>query len=227
MSTNSERFYPINRVTGASPEFGIDANSLKTKTFALDNARDKQCYEIGGNLLWVIQASGPDAIMDIRLNDQLRDPLPIQSGLFIKGVRYSRIYVSNEIQVGEYLTVLYCVEEFNNITIENPAGATASVAMTGDVDISKAGHLDSIDDVVLAANTTAQVLPALADRRCAIIGNLATNTHTMRIGDAAVDGGRGAELAPGESIAIETEEAIYAFNPAGAIENVTVIWTLD
>lgn len=218
MSAKDRRFYPIDRVSGALPEFGIDANSLKTITFDLTDARNLQQYEIGGSVLWAIDSTNASATMQIRLNDQLRDPIPVSIGLFIKGVRFSRIFVSNTAQAGESITLLYCTEEFNNIAIENPSGAVATVNM------SKSNTLQTAADVAVGAGATL-VLAANANRRAAMIGNLAGNTHTMRAGDANVTATRGAEVAPGESFVVETTEAIYFCNGGG--DKVSVVWTED
>jgi hypothetical protein len=91
----------------------------------------------------------------------------------------------------------------------------------------KASVLNSAADVTLAATATTQILPALAVRMCALISNKTSNTQTFRIGDASAGATRGVELAPGQSISIETTEAIFGYNPGGAGENVGVIWTED
>lgn len=91
----------------------------------------------------------------------------------------------------------------------------------------KASVFNTVADVSLVATSTTQILGALGSRICALISNLATNTGTFRIGDASVGATRGAELAPGESISIESIEAIHGYNPGGGAESVSVIWTQD
>jgi hypothetical protein len=91
----------------------------------------------------------------------------------------------------------------------------------------KASVLNSAVDVSLAATSTTQILGALGSRICALISNLASNTETFRIGDASAGATRGIELASGESISIETTEAIYGYNPGASAESVSVIWTED
>jgi hypothetical protein len=93
--------------------------------------------------------------------------------------------------------------------------------------IKKASVLNSRADAVLIAAATTQILPGLASRLCALITNKKTNTQTFRIGDASAGATRGVELSPGQSISIETTEAIYGYNPGGGNENVGVIWTQD
>ena len=91
----------------------------------------------------------------------------------------------------------------------------------------KASVLNSAADVTLAATSTTQIVGALATRICVLIGNKKTNTQTFRIGDSNAGASRGVELAPGESVSIETTEAVYGYNPGGSGEGVSVIWTED
>ena len=92
-------------------------------------------------------------------------------------------------------------------------------------DSPKATVLNVSSDVSLAAGTTTQIVGADADRLCIIIANLATNTQTFRIGNASTSASTGIELAPGESIEIETTAAVYGYNPGGSAESVSVMWT--
>jgi len=74
---------------------------------------------------------------------------------------------------------------------------------------------------------TTQILAANAARRVAYITNLLGNVQTLRVGDAAAAAARGTPLAPGDTITIETTEAIYAYKPVAGNENVAVTWTED
>jgi len=91
----------------------------------------------------------------------------------------------------------------------------------------KASVLNTAADVVLVAGATTQIVGALSARLCVLIGNKKGNTQTMRIGDSNAGASRGSELPPGQSISIETTEAVYGYNPGGSNENVTVTWTED
>jgi hypothetical protein len=81
---------------------------------------------------------------------------------------------------------------------------------------------NSVADVTLVATSTTQIVGALTTRLCTLISNKRTNTQIFRIGDSNVNASRGAELAPGESISIETNGAIYGYNP-GATESILVL----
>jgi hypothetical protein len=216
------RLFPENYEGEAPQEFGRGANILKTRTFALDVARDLEEIEIGGSCLWAIGATNLTASIDIRVNDQLRDPVTFQQGMFIRGIPFSRLYVSHAAQAGETITLFFAREaDVNNIEIVNP-----SIAFNN-INITKASVLDTIADVALGATATTQILAANAARRITLITNLSANIQTFRIGDAATGAARGVELAPGESVSLETTEAIYGYNPGAIAEGVGVTWTED
>jgi len=92
-------------------------------------------------------------------------------------------------------------------------------------DSPKATILNTSSDVSLLAGVTTMIVGADADRLCIIIANPAINTQTFRIGNASTDASTGIELAPGESIEIETTAAIYGYNPGSGAESVSVMWT--
>jgi len=92
-------------------------------------------------------------------------------------------------------------------------------------DSPKATVLNTSSDVSLLAGVTTMIVGADADRLCIIIANPAINTQTFRIGNASTDASTGIELAPGESIEIETTAAIYGYNPGSGAESVSVMWT--
>ncbi|MFH1931046.1 MAG: hypothetical protein ABIN18_05595 [Pseudomonadota bacterium] len=215
------RLFPKSFEGQAPREFGMGANILKTRTFTLTVARDLEEIEIGGSCLWAIAATSLGAWIDIRVNDQLRDPVRFQQGMFIRGIPFSRLFVTHDAQAGETITLFFAVEaEVNNIEIVNP-----SIGFNN-INVTKATVLDTVADVALAAAATTQILAANAARRQALITNLAANASTFRIGDAAAAAARGVELAPGETIGLETTEAIFGYNP-GAIQSVGVAWTED
>jgi len=116
------RLYPKSFEGLAPREFGIGANILKTRTFDLTNARDLEQIEIGGSCIWAMSASSLSASIDIRINDQLRDPLTFQQGMFVRGIPFSRVYVSHAAQVGATITIFFAVEQdVRNIEIINPS----------------------------------------------------------------------------------------------------------
>jgi len=225
MPKDTRRFYPIPVEAQAPPEYGIDANTVKLKRINLTLARTTpQRIEIAGSVIWAVAATSLSALMTVYVGDAMlsSDGLPVGQGFFLRGIRFSRLYVANTAQAGETVTLLVAVEGPDNINIENPLISAQLVTLT------KATVLDTIADVTLiAAAAAAVVLPALATRRDAIICSLAANTQTIRIGDAATGAARGAELSPGESITLETTEAIYGYTGAGVNQVLAIVWTAD
>ncbi len=103
----------------------------------------------------------------------------------------------------------------------------ARLNLSGSISITGSQNIASVADVALAAGATTQIVAANVARRSVIIKNLAANTQTMRIGDAAAGAARGVELAPGETIVIDSGAAIYGYNPGGAAESVSVVEVRD
>lgn len=218
------RIYPQTFPGEAQPEYGIRASTVKIWTIYLDNARTvPEKKELGGNVLWVVGASGLGAVATIYLGDEqiAGDGFQVSEGFFLGGLAFSRVFVENTAQAGEYLTVLTAVDDSREVRISNPG------TLYNEIDLVKASVLDSAADVTLGAAATTQILAANNARRAAIIANLAGNSNTMRIGDSNAAAARGIPLAPGESITIESTESIHGYNPGGAGEDVAVIWTAD
>jgi len=215
------RLFPQSFEGQAPREFGMAANILKTRTFNLTVARDLEQVEVGGSCLWAITATSLTANINIRVNDQLRDPVTFQQGMFIRGIPFSRLYVSHAAQPGETITLFFAAEQdVRNIEITNP-----SIAFNN-INVTKATVFDSVADVAMGAAAQTLVIAANAARRVLYITNLLGNPSTLRIGDAAAAAARGTPLTPGDTMTIETTEAVYAWNP-GAIQSVAVTWTED
>lgn len=216
------RLFPANYEGEAPREFGQDANILKTRTFALDVARDLEQIDIGGSCIWAISATSLGAEIDIRINDQLRDPVTFQQGMFIRGIPFSRLYVSHDAQAGETVTIFFATEQdIRNIEIVNPA-----IAFT-EVDLTKSTLFLCADDVVVPAGGRAVIFTANAAKRVSYLTSLASNIHIMRIGNITVNATIGIELAPGETLTIESTSEIQAWNPGGIAQTIARSWTAD
>ena len=140
-------------------------------------------------------------------------------------------YLQAEVVAGDYSDKQYQ----DSAVVGSPYG-TVMMGHDGSnvypVEIGSNGHLqitlietifsNSVADVELIATSTTQIVGALTTRLCTLISSKRTNTQTFRIGDANVGATRGVELAPGESISIETNGAIYGYNP-GATESILVL----
>jgi len=218
---------PITPGAQAPREYGLDANVLQTIPFALDAARDKERLEFGGSMIWAYAASSLTAQIDIHINTQQSHPITFQKGMMMRGVPFSRLFITHAAQAGESITLIIAVEgeseikERRRIQVENAAeGYTA-------VTLAKATDLQTIADVTLGAAATTQILAANALRRVVFISNLIGNTQTFRIGDNNAAAARGVPLAPGETIIVSGTDTIYGYNPGAAGEDVAVMWTAD
>lgn len=219
------RIYPQSWPGDAPREFGIAANTVKVKRIVLTAARAvPYMYEIAGSVIWAVAASSLGALATIHLGDEAlsSDGIPFQQGMYVRGLRFSRVYVSNLAQPGEWIDFLTAVEGPDQIQIENPGATLLNVVL------AKATVLDTAADVVIVAAAAAAIVKAaLVTQRAVIITSLAANTQVCRIGDAATAAARGLELGIGDAVTIETTEAIYGWTAAGANQTLTVTWTAD
>ena len=140
-------------------------------------------------------------------------------------------YLQAEVVAGEYSD-----KQYQDGTAIGSLYGTVMMGSDGSnvypVVIGNNGHLqitlmeaifsNSVSDVTMVATSVTQIVAALTTRLCTLISSKRTNTQTFRIGDANVGASRGVELAPGESISIETTEAIYGYNPGGS-ESILVL----
>jgi len=126
---------------------------------------------------------------------------------------------------------------FSSVRFKNTDGANSLVltfaagfgdlvdnetTISGAITLNVPVGLSSAADVSLGAAAKTLILAANISRVEALITNLAANASTVRIGDVNAAAARGVELAPGQTITLETEGAIYAWNP-GAAQSVGVI----
>ena len=201
--------------------FGVDAQSLNVNKILLDTAESEREKNFGASTaLWVQDATSLTAQTTIKFNRQAGTGLKLKKGLFIRGLRFSRVYFTHAAQANESLTIVTFNETDLGFAIENPS-ADASLA-----DITKASVIDTIADVSVTAASTVQILASNTDRRVAHISNL-SGSVTLRIGDANAGAARGRVLLPGDTCEIRGTEAIFAFNPDAAAVLVGLTWEAD
>lgn len=102
---------------------------------------------------------------------------------------------------------------------DNQQTVTASVTAT----VGPGNTITSTADHSVAGVSTEQVLAGNANRLTAIIKNLNGNSSAIRVGDSAVGASRGHELMPGESIALDTDNAIYVYNSDAGAQSVSLL----
>lgn len=131
---------------------------------------------------------------------------------------------------------LYLANGFNEVTLRSTIAQTVQVVIADEpqddnaqtvtanvtATVAAGNTVTTTADASVAATTTAQVLAGRADRLTAIIKNLAANAAPIRVGDAGTAAAQGHELAPGESIALDTTSAIYVYNSHGSAQSVSL-----
>lgn len=205
----------------SSPLYGVDAQTIDVRTIDLTNARIEEELNIGArDVIWVIDATSLTANLPVRYNSQAGGLVVLKKGMFLAGVPFSQLFLNNEAQAGESITLFTAREGQNLIRIDNPASDASLVTFT------KPSVLDTITDVACANAAVTQVLAALSTRRKAMIQNLSASAD-VRIGDSNVTATRGTRLGPGELYEVETTESIHVRNDSGASVSVSVAWTAD
>lgn len=97
----------------------------------------------------------------------------------------------------------------------------------GVVAVTKSTALLSMPDVSCAPGVATPVDAASSLRREVIVGNREDSVVSVRVGDALVAANRGAQVAPGSSITLQTTAEIRVFNPHTAAQFVTVLEVND
>lgn len=98
--------------------------------------------------------------------------------------------------------------------------------LTGAVKLKGNATFDTAADVSCTNAAVTEVLAANSARRAAFVQNLDA-AASVRIGDSNVAAGRGLRLGPGDSITVETTEAVSVRNDSGAAVLVAVMETAD
>jgi hypothetical protein len=85
-----------------------------------------------------------------------------------------------------------------------------------DVSIESGSDLQTTADVSMAGTDTTLIKAANATRKQIIITNLSGNASILRIGDSNAGATRGTPLEAGQTLILDTEDAVYAYNPGSA-----------
>lgn len=117
------------------------------------------------------------------------------------------------------------------VVVTNPIGnpvninAVGAVFTAANVGLKSLATLAGAADVAVGAGVAVQIVAADAvnTQREVIIKNLFANAAIMRIAGATAAAGVGHELAPGETITLNTLGAVFAFNTGAAGQSVSVV----
>lgn len=96
-----------------------------------------------------------------------------------------------------------------------------TVSGTINTSITSAEALSDVADVSVAATSTVLVSAASA-RKTVVISNLAANGTVIRVGSSTTGATRGAEVPSGGSAALDTQGAVFVYNPSAAAISVGV-----
>jgi hypothetical protein len=182
---------------------------------------ERRTRSLSGNKLSLYTSTGP---VEIAFGEQT-EFFPVKAGRSIPGpdggFKIVRFYNPGAADITvEFAVSISDVRPFDVIISNSSPLNTSNTPV-----ISKT--LATGADVPCAAGGSTQLRGATPGVKEVFISNLATNTATMRIGNAAVGAAKGIPIAPGETLILSVEAAVFAWNPGAVIESVaiTVIMT--
>jgi len=217
-SSNKGAVVPVAIPANAVPEFGLDPNAIRVITIPLDTALNDYEVDVTGSVLWAVDATSLNASMNVKLQTQRNDKIPVSKGFFLRGARFSHLYITAAAQAGESITLLMAKETNDKLEIINPSSDFSSVS------VDKGTTYGSVADVTVVKGAAAAViLAADATRREALIYN--SGADDIRIGDSNIGAARGTWLPAGQEMTLSGTGAIYGYCPGTASANVTLAIT--
>jgi hypothetical protein len=191
----------------------------------LSNARTGQGepISVSGRGVMVVDASSGAALASITLQGDFtsRTFKLVDLAKLSEPQSFDGINILNDAQPGEWLDIIVTDGPID-FDYSRPINNTINEIIEP-VDIAAAATFDSKADVSVNATTTALIIAANPARKRVRIGNKLTNTGTFRIGDNGAGAANGDELPPGGVWEDATTAAIYAYNPGGGAESLTVV----
>lgn len=146
------------------------------------------------------------------------------------GTIVSYFLAAEDVQIstvdGSDVTISAGVKVTNAGALEKiPVDVFGAVLTATNVGIASPDTLAGVADVSLLAGVTTLIRAADAvnTEREIIIKNLQANAATIRVAGASAAAALGHELAPSESITLNTKAAIYGYNPGGVAQSVSVL----
>jgi hypothetical protein len=174
----------------------------------------------GGSRVWttmgtMIKIYSATAEFRLKINDGAR--LTMKTGRMVEmppGLTFDRLEFKND--GASDLTVDFAIG-FGRVS-DDPV-------LTGEIEseFKPYASVTPETDVSITAASTVQVIAADSTRRAVLVGNLEGNAQTMRIGDSTAAAAKGQEIKPGETIELRTTAALYAYNPGGSAESLSVV----
>lgn len=129
---------------------------------------------------------------------------------------------------------------FNRVRIENPNPGAITLTLafgigeirdsrlsaTAALNLTKASNLTTVADVSCANAAATQVIAVNTTRRRVLVQNLDI-AATLRVGDSSVTAARGHRLGPGETLELQSTEAVFVRNDSGAAVLVSIVEEAD
>lgn len=216
------RFTPVDANPEAAEAFGRLSPPFQVVKIPLDVALDKKEYFATANTLWAIEASDNLAELSINYNDQVSGPVPFKNGSFIRGIPFSRLYITCLAQAGKWIKLAYTVEGPLGITIQNPAGNFSSISGSVFNTPVIPSKISTALDVICAAGVQTQLRAASITVVEVFVSSLSTNTGILRVGNAATAANKGIPLSPGETLILSATASVFAFNSNAAAQTVAM-----
>lgn len=221
------QIYPNDIPQTAAELFGVDASTIGVLELPLDDKRENHEIQIGGTVLWAVDASSKTVKVNVGFNRQSADKVPVKEGTMMAGLRYSKIYVSNAAQAGGSITLVYLTENVDGqFRVLNPADQFNNVNLIRGT-TAAASQVDIQDKD--AAGGPEQLVAADSTRRRLWFENPST-TATIWMGvDNTVDNTNGFPLRPRAvmELTASAQTAVWIWQDSGGTLSVPVFEEKD
>lgn len=97
---------------------------------------------------------------------------------------------------------------------------SGTITVQGSVSIVTGTTFTDAANVSVLTTATTQILAANANRKTAIISNLAANATVIKVGTSSAGASRGIEVPIGGTAVLDTTAAIYVYNPSAGTINI-------
>lgn len=195
-----------------TPGLGEGAPNIRIEKVKLDNARTREQFDFGGNVLTCVDASTQGVLMDLSTDANAHDDdIPFGKGASLKAIEFSSIYITNEAQAGEWVKLL-----ITHITGLDYTEAVSEVGVDKFAE-EKDTTLESTADQTVSTGNTTKILSADNKREYVDVTNLSANSgDTCRIGGSSnVGSSQGRILDPEETVRLHVTDDIHVHNPSG------------
>lgn len=200
---------------------GFQSPNVNVYTIDLSVVRESFEITLTGNVFWVQNGTDLTSTADIAFgsNSQVGNKFSVSKGLFIRGVNFTSIFVTNTSQAAKTLTIITVNDASNTFNVENILTSAGSGGGS-----SSSSSVSETSDLSVAASTTAEILAENTNRISALITNISSNTTEFRIGGStSVGAAKGIPLTVGQTVTLETTSAIYGYNSHTSAQSLAIV----